>query len=87
MKQLGHASQIFPLLHSSTTPNLSSEAVSPTVLLEVLSKQSSHIDGIRGFFTVYLTSPESIAVDEDVPAVLAEAVWGGGFGGDGALGL
>ena len=76
MKQLGHASQIIPLLHPSTTPTPSSEAVSPTVLLEVLSKQLSHSDGIRGFFAVYLTSPESIAVDEDVPAVLVEAVRG-----------
>ena len=42
-------------------------------LLELLSRQINHSDGIRGFFAVYLTSPESLTVD-DVPDVLAQAV-------------
>lgn len=44
-------------------------------LLKVLSRQLSHSDGIRGFFAVYLTSPEPLTVEE-VPQVLAKAVIG-----------
>lgn len=74
MKQLGHASQIIPLLHPQQENEKISEEDS-AALLEVLSRQFSHPDGIRGFFAVYLTSPESLTVDE-VPDVLAEAVRG-----------
>lgn len=66
MKQLGHTSQLIPLIHSkSPTPDL----------LELLQKQFSHSEGIRGFFAVYLTSPES-CLEENVPEVLAQAVKG-----------
>ena len=44
-------------------------------LSELLNKQLSHSEGIRGFFAVYLTSPESLETD-DVPSVLVEAVRG-----------
>ena len=72
MKQLGHTSQIIPLLHpKGDGKTLSEEETS--ALSAVLSRQFSHSDGIRGFFAVYLTSPESLTVD-DVPTVLAEAV-------------
>lgn len=69
MKQLGHASQLIPLLHEGDLKELSDSAA----LLEILSRQLSHSDGIRGFFAVYLTSPQSMTTEE-VPAVLAEAV-------------
>ena len=71
MKQLGHASQIIPLLHPRGNDNMTEDESAS--VLEILSRQLSHSDGIRGFFAVYLTSPESL-MDEDVPAVLAEAV-------------
>ena len=71
MKQLGHASQIIPLLHPQEDDTISEEESS--ALSEVLTRQLSHSDGIRGFFAVYLTSPESLTV-EAVPDVLAEAV-------------
>mmetsp|Transcript_20995 Transcript_20995/g.50618 ORF Transcript_20995/g.50618 Transcript_20995/m.50618 type:complete len:228 (+) Transcript_20995:53-736(+) len=74
MKQLGHASQLIPLLHPKLQRGdgeLSDEE--SAALLEVLSRQFSHSDGIRGFFAVYLTSPESLA-SEEVPPILAEAV-------------
>ena len=71
MKQLGHASQIIPLLHPENDAQISDEE--SAALSDVLSRQFSHSDGIRGFFAVYLTSPESLTV-EDVPSVLAEAV-------------
>ena len=71
MKQLGHASQIIPLLHPEADDVMTSDEES--ALLEVLSKQFSHSDGIRGFFAVYLTSPESLTTEE-VPHILAEAV-------------
>eukprot|EP00985_Skeletonema_marinoi_P008174 scaffold3640_cov146-Skeletonema_marinoi.AAC.5 len=70
MKQLGHASQIIPALHRSSPSEEES-----AVLLEVLQKQFAHSDGIRGFFAVYLTSAESLTMEE-VPSVLAEAVKG-----------
>lgn len=72
MKQLGHASQIIPLLHPQDGDELLTEDESAS-LLELLSRQLGHSDGIRGFFAVYLTSPESL-VDEDVPSLLADAV-------------
>jgi hypothetical protein len=71
MKQLGHASQIIPLLHPRGDEELSEEEKSALSVL--LSRQLSHSDGVRGFFAVYLTSPDSLTVD-DVPVVLAEAV-------------
>ncbi|KAL7552030.1 hypothetical protein ACHAWF_015241 [Thalassiosira exigua] len=67
MKQLGHASQIIPEL---VRDDLSEGEYDE--LLDVLTRQFSHSDGVRGFFAVYLTSPESLAVD-GVPTVLAEA--------------
>mmetsp|Transcript_41822 Transcript_41822/g.76434 ORF Transcript_41822/g.76434 Transcript_41822/m.76434 type:complete len:260 (+) Transcript_41822:98-877(+) len=73
MKQLGHASQIIPLLHPQGDNEMTEDESAS--LLEVLSRQLSHSDGIRGFFAVYLTSPEPLTVEE-VPAVLAEAVRG-----------
>lgn len=66
MKQLGHTANLIPLLHSK-----SPEVPAPE-LLEVLRKQFTHSDGIRGFFAVYLTSPESL--EGEVPEVLVEAV-------------
>lgn len=72
MKQLGHASQIIPLLHPQEKGKTPSEEET-SALPAVLSRQFSHSDGIRGFFAVYLTSPESLTVDE-VPVILAEAV-------------
>ena len=69
MKQLGHASQIIPLIH----PQEGDAPMSYDALLELLTRQLNHSDGIRGFFAVYLTSPESLTVD-DVPTVLAQAV-------------
>mmetsp|Transcript_50369 Transcript_50369/g.107274 ORF Transcript_50369/g.107274 Transcript_50369/m.107274 type:complete len:243 (+) Transcript_50369:128-856(+) len=71
MKQLGHASNIIPLLHPAGDDN----EVESTSLLEVLSRQFGHSDGVRGFFAVYLTSPESLT-KEEVPTILAEAVLG-----------
>lgn len=44
-------------------------------LSELLNKQLSHSEGIRGFFAVYLTSPESLETG-DVPSVLVQAVRG-----------
>ncbi len=73
MKQLGHASQIIPILHPEDGSSPSEEE--SAALLEVLQKQFAHSDGIRGFFAVYLTSPESLTMEE-VPSVLAEAVKG-----------
>ena len=73
MKQLGHASQIIPVLHPEDGSSPSEEE--SAALLEVLSQQFAHSDGIRGFFAVYLTSPESLTVEE-VPSVLAKAVKG-----------
>jgi hypothetical protein len=73
MKQLGHASQIIPFLHPEDGSSPSEEE--SAALLEVISKQFEHSDGIRGFFAVYLTSPESLTVEE-VPSVLAAAVKG-----------
>ena len=70
MKQLGHASQMIPAMM-----NKDMSADESATLLEMLSGQFSHSDGIRGFFAVYLTSPESLTVEE-VPAVLSEAVKG-----------
>jgi hypothetical protein len=72
MKQLGHASRIIPLLHPREEGKTPSEEET-SALPAVLSRQFSHSDGIRGFFAVYLTSPESLAADK-VPAILAEAV-------------
>ena len=69
MKQLGHASQIIPLIH----PQEGDAPMSYDALLELLTRQLNHSDGIRCFFAVYLTSPESLTVD-DVPTVLAQAV-------------
>eukprot|EP00956_Cyclotella_meneghiniana_P039742 scaffold178271_cov36-Cyclotella_meneghiniana.AAC.1 len=69
MKQLGHTSRLIPLLHEETSQ------VSKSDLSELLNKQLSHSEGIRGFFAVYLTSPESLEAD-DVPSVLVEAVRG-----------
>ena len=73
MKQLGHASQIIPVLHPEDGSSMSEDE--SALLLDVLSKQFAHSDGIRGFFAVYLTSPESLTMEE-VPTVLAEAVRG-----------
>ncbi len=73
MKQLGHASQIISVLHPEDGSSLPEEE--SAALLEVLQKQFAHSDGIRGFFAVYLTSPESLTMEE-VPSVLAEAVKG-----------
>jgi len=73
MKQLGHASQIIPVLHPEDGSSPSGEQ--SAALLEVLQKQFAHSDGIRGFFAVYLTSPESLTMEE-VPSVLVEAVRG-----------
>eukprot|EP00956_Cyclotella_meneghiniana_P013723 scaffold20002_cov76-Cyclotella_meneghiniana.AAC.7 len=70
MKQLGHTSRLIPLLHEE------SSQVSKSDLSELLNKQLSHSEGIRGFFAVYLTSPESLEKDDDVPSVLVEAVRG-----------
>eukprot|EP00970_Alexandrium_tamarense_P001142 scaffold117_cov188-Alexandrium_tamarense.AAC.2 len=72
MRQLGHASQIIPLLHDN---NHSPSEEDTEAMYQVLSKQFSHSDGIRGFFAVYLTSPESLEVEE-VPEVLTKAVRG-----------
>jgi hypothetical protein len=72
MKQLGHASQIIPLLHPQEEGKTPSEEET-SALPAVLSRQFSHSDGIRGFFAVYLTSPEALTVDE-VPVILAEAI-------------
>jgi hypothetical protein len=72
MRQLGHTSQIIPLLHPEDGATLSEAELDS--LREVLNKQLSHSDGIRGFFAVYLTSPESLV--HDVPEVLKEAVRG-----------
>ncbi|KAK1740225.1 hypothetical protein QTG54_009175 [Skeletonema marinoi] len=47
MKQLGHASQIIPVLHPEDGSSPSEEE--SAVLLEVLQKQFAHSDGIRGF--------------------------------------
>ncbi|KAL7463610.1 hypothetical protein ACHAXS_003970 [Conticribra weissflogii] len=44
-------------------------------LSKILATQLGHSNGIRGFFAVYLTSPESL-ISEDVPPILAEAVRG-----------
>lgn len=73
VKQLGHASQIIPVLHPEDGSSPSEEE--SAALLELLQKQFAHSDGIRGFFAVYLTSPESLTMEE-VPSVLAEAVIG-----------
>ena len=74
MKQLGHASQLLPLLHPQDGDNGDgTQLISDEMLQDILSQQLSHSDGIRGFFAVYLTSPESLTT-EDVPTVLAEAV-------------
>lgn len=73
MKQLGHASQIVPFLHPRDGSSPSEEE--SAAVSEVLCKQFEHSDGIRGFFAVYLTSPESLTVEE-VPSVLAAAVKG-----------
>ncbi|KAL3790118.1 hypothetical protein ACHAW5_007725 [Stephanodiscus triporus] len=70
MKQLGHASLIIPLLHQEDSETSDEEK---SALSEVLCRQLSHSEGVRGFFAVYLTSPESLTVD-NVPVVLAEAV-------------
>ena len=69
MKQLGHTSELIPLIHSK------SPQVPTSDLLKLLSTQFSHSEGIRGFFAVYLTSPES-QNEESVPDVLAQAVKG-----------
>lgn len=71
MKQLGHASQLIPLLHPQDGKALSDDETN--YLRDVLFRQLSHSDGIRGFFATYLTSPELLTVDH-VPEVLAEAV-------------
>lgn len=84
MKQLGHASRIIPLLHphpiteEEEGADDDDNAPSDALLLEVLSSQFGHSDGIRGFFATYLTSPESLttAGEDDVPPILAEAVRG-----------
>lgn len=47
MKQLGHASQIIPLLHPQEGDDGVSDEES-AALLEVLCRQFSHSDGIRG---------------------------------------
>lgn len=73
MKQLGHASQIIPILHPDNEGGSSDDESAE--VLQLLTKQFAHSDGIRGFFAVYLTSPESLNTDE-VPSVLAEAVKG-----------
>jgi hypothetical protein len=73
MKQLGHASQLIPILHPDDEGGLSDDESAE--VLQLLTKQFAHSDGIRGFFAVYLTSPESLNTDE-VPSVLAKAVKG-----------
>ncbi len=73
MKQLGHASQLIPILHPDNEDGLSDDESAE--VLQLLTKQFAHSDGIRGFFAVYLTSPESLNMDE-VPSVLAKAVKG-----------
>jgi len=70
MKQLGHASQIIPLLHPKDDDE---QIMSNDDLSQLLSRQLNHSDGIRGFFATYLTSPESLTTEE-VPQVLADAV-------------
>lgn len=71
MQQLGHASQIIPLLHPEEGDEVSPE--NEENLKSVLAQQLSHSDGVRGFMAVYLTSPESLKV-EKVPEILAETV-------------
>jgi hypothetical protein len=66
MKQLGHTANLIPLLHAKSPEVPSSD------LLDILKKQLSHEEGIRGFFAVYLTSPESL--EEELPEVLVDAV-------------
>mmetsp|Transcript_17132 Transcript_17132/g.34863 ORF Transcript_17132/g.34863 Transcript_17132/m.34863 type:complete len:187 (-) Transcript_17132:88-648(-) len=77
MKQLGHASQIIPLLYTQNPDQNENQIIqiNNDILSEILAKQLSHSDGIRGFFAVYLTSPESLTTEE-VPPILAEAVRG-----------
>jgi len=70
MKQLGHASQLIPLIHPQDDDE---QIMSDDDLLQLLSRQLNHSDGIRGFFATYLTSPESLTTEE-VPKVLADAV-------------
>ena len=45
----------------------------PTCCRANIDPQQSHSDGVRGFFAVYLTSPESLK-EEQVPAILADVV-------------
>ena len=70
MKQLGHASQLIPMIHPQDDDE---QIMSDDDLLQLLSRQLNHSDGIRGFFATYLTSPESLTTEE-VPQVLADAV-------------
>ena len=65
MKQLGHASQLIPLIHPQDDDE---QIMSDDDLSQLLSRQLNHSDGIRGFFATYLTSPESLTT-EDVPKV------------------
>ncbi|KAL3798296.1 hypothetical protein HJC23_000210 [Cyclotella cryptica] len=77
MKQLGHTARILPLLHPTNGTVVSQEELN--ALRRVLEEQFKHSEGIRGFFAVYLTSSESLLVeenddDDNVPRVLREAI-------------
>ena len=55
MKQLGHASQLIPLLHPQEDNNngeSDTQSISDDMLQDILSAQLSSSDGIRGFFAV-----------------------------------
>lgn len=72
MKQVGHASNIVPLLLDSNN----NEVIDKETLKTMITAQLSHSDGIRGFFVSYLTGEgETTAADEkNVPSTLLEAM-------------
>jgi hypothetical protein len=89
MKQLGHASEILPLLKQNQDDGngTKNKNENEKQVRDLLEAQLSHSDGIRGFFVTYLTSEDGDSGDDDgdsmstivadndkVPTVLVDAM-------------
>ena len=69
MQQISHAGELVALLNENNSE------VDDQIIVELLSAQLSHVDGLRGFFATYLTEEGVTAADQDeIPPILWEAM-------------
>ena len=69
MQQISHAGELVACL------NENHPEVDDQMMVELLTAQLSHVDGLRGFFATYLTeSGDTVADQNEIPQVLWEAM-------------